>query len=67
MHLNKAAKMDEFFALVFKSIKADKNNLRVLSFVRRIIQMASLNEASFTAACLLIISELIKVKDDLRF
>jgi hypothetical protein len=29
--------------------------------------MATLNEASFTAACLLIVSELIKCKDDLRF
>ena len=29
--------------------------------------MATLNEASFTAACLLIISELIRCKNDLRF
>ena len=29
--------------------------------------MSSINEASFTAACLLIISELIRCKDDLRF
>lgn len=59
--------MDEFFALVFKSIKADPDNGRVMAFIRRIIQMSTLNEAAFSAACLLIISELIKVKDDLKF
>ena len=59
--------MDEFFSLLFKSIKCDKNSKRVLAFVRRIIQMSTFNEASFTAACLLIISELIKVNDDLKF
>jgi len=37
VHLNKPTKMDEFFSLLFKSIKSDKNNKRVLAFVRRII------------------------------
>lgn len=67
MHLNKPAKLDEFFALVFKSVKADPNSDRVLAFVRRIIQMSTLNEASYTAASLLIVSELIRCKTDLRF
>ncbi|TNV85590.1 hypothetical protein FGO68_gene17657 [Halteria grandinella] len=67
VHLNKPAKLDEFFALVFKSVKADPNSGRVLAFVRRIIQMSTLNEASYTAASLLIVSELIRCKDDLRF
>jgi hypothetical protein len=67
VHLNKPAKLDEFFALVFKSVKADPNSERVLAFVRRIIQMSTLNEASYTAASLLIVSELIRCKDDLRF
>lgn len=67
VHLTKAAKMDEFFSLLFKSVKADQNPQRVLAFVRRVIQMATLNEASYTAACLLIVSELIRCKDDLRF
>ena len=65
MHLNKANKLDEFFSLVFRSIKADDNKDRVVAFVRRLIQMACINEASFTAACLLIISELAKVKKEL--
>ena len=59
--------MDEFFALMFKSVKADKCPERVLAFVRRIIQMATINDARFTAACLLILSELVRVKSDLRF
>lgn len=67
VHLNKPAKLDEFFALVFKSVKADPNSHRVLAFVRRIIQMSTLNEASYTAASLLIVSELIRCKTDLRF
>jgi ribosome biogenesis protein MAK21 len=67
VHLNKASKLDEFFSLVFKSVKADHNPERVLAFVRRIIQMSTLNEASYTAASLLIVSELIRCKDDLRF
>jgi ribosome biogenesis protein MAK21 len=65
--LNKPARLDEFFALLFKSIKADPDSQRVLSFVRRIIQMATLNEASYTAACLLIVSELVRCKNDLKF
>ena len=67
VHLNKPSKLDEYFSLLFKSIKADPNPARVLAFVRRVIQMSTINEASFTAACLLIISELIRCKDDLRF
>jgi ribosome biogenesis protein MAK21 len=37
VHLTKAAKLDEFFSLVFKSVKSDKNPQRVLAFVRRIL------------------------------
>ena len=59
--------LDEFFALLFKSIKADKNAERSLAFVRRILQLSTLNDSAFTAATLLIVSELIKEKADLRF
>jgi ribosome biogenesis protein MAK21 len=37
VHLNKPGKLDEFFALIFKSVKSDGNSVRVLAFVRRII------------------------------
>jgi ribosome biogenesis protein MAK21 len=68
VHLtHKPASLDEFFALVFKSVKADKNPERSLAFVRRILQMATLNDSAYTAASLLIVSELIREKADLRF
>jgi ribosome biogenesis protein MAK21 len=65
--LTKATKLDEFFGLVFKSIKTDSNIPRIMAFIRRLIQMCYINEAGFSAATLLIISELIRVKEDLRF
>jgi hypothetical protein len=38
VHLtHKPAALDEFFALVFKSVKSDKNPARTLAFVRRIL------------------------------
>lgn len=67
VHLTKANKLDEFFSLVFKSIKADNNVARVLAFFRRMLHMCFINETGYTAATLLIISELIKVKDDVKF
>jgi ribosome biogenesis protein MAK21 len=68
VHLtHKPAALDEFFALVFKSVKSDKNPARTLAFVRRILQMATLNDSAYTAASLLIVSELIREKPDLRF
>jgi len=38
-----------------------------MAFFKRMLQMCFINEAGFTAATLLIISELIKLKDDLKF
>eukprot|EP00347_Sterkiella_histriomuscorum_P015659 403356183 len=67
VHLTKANKLDEFFSLIFKSIKADTNIPRVLAFFRRMLHMCFINETGYTAATLLIISELIKLKDDIKF
>ena len=68
VHLtHKPAALDEFFALVFKSVKADKNADRSLAFVRRILQMSTINDSAYIAASLLIVSELIREKPDLRF
>lgn len=67
VHLTKANKLDDFFSLIFKSIKADGNVARVIAFFRRMLHMCFINEVGYTAATLLIISELIKVKDDVRF
>ena len=37
VHLTKPTKLDEFFALVFKSVKTDPNLARTLAFIRRMI------------------------------
>lgn len=64
---HKPACLDEFFALLFKAVKADKHAARALAFVRRILQVATLNDAAWAAASLLIVSELVKEKQDMRF
>ena len=66
VQLTKAAKMDEFFGLVFKAMKNDTCVGRVIAFLKRMLQMCFLNEASFTAASLLIFSEIIRVRKDVR-
>ena len=65
--MNKAAKLDEFFSLIFKSIKADKSVARSIAFIKRLLQQSFMNEVSYTAACMLIISELLKSRDDLKY
>jgi len=64
---HKPACLDDFFALLFKAVKADKHAARALAFVRRILQVATLNDAAWAAASLLIVSELVKEKQDMRF
>ena len=64
---HKPACLDGFFALLFKAVKADKHAARALAFARRILQVATLNDAAWAAASLLIVSELVKEKQDMRF
>lgn len=64
VHLAKLAKMDEYFGLIFRCIKADPNVKRVAAFLKRMLQMSFVNESNFTAATLLVISELLKVRKD---
>ena len=66
VHVLKAAKMDDYFALMFKAMKSDQSVPRVVAFVKRLLQMAFLNEANFVAATLLVISEILKVRSDVR-
>jgi len=56
--------MDEYFGLIFRCIKADPNVKRVAAFLKRMLQMSFINESNFTAATLLVISELLKVRKD---
>ena len=67
LHLNKAAKLDEFFGLIFKSIKADLSIPRAIAFIKRLLQLCYINEVTYTAACMLIISEVFKNRDDVKY
>ena len=64
VHLAKLAKMDEYFGLIFRCIKADPNVKRVVAFLKRMLQMSFINESNFTAATLLVVSELLKVRKE---
>lgn len=67
VQLNKPTKLDEFFSLIFKSVKADLHVGRTIAFIKRLLQMCYINEASYTAACILIISEILNTRDDIRY
>jgi len=60
--MGKATSLDDYFGLIFKSIKADECVPRCVAFIKRLLQMSYLNEANFTAASLLILSELFKLR-----
>ena len=62
VHMGKATSLDEYFGLVFKAIKADLNVPRCIAFIKRLLYMTYLNEANFTAATLLILSEVFKLR-----
>ena len=65
--MNKAAKLDEFFGLVFKSVRCDKSTPRALAFIKRLLQMCYINEVGFIAATMLVVSEILKVREDLKY
>ena len=54
----KLAKLDEYFGLMFRAVRADTNVKRVAAFFKRMLQMCFVNESNFAAATLLVISEL---------
>ena len=66
IHMSKASNLDEYFGLVFKAILADESVPRCIAFIKRLLQMCFVNEANFTAASLLIISEILRVRNDIR-
>ena len=59
--------MDEYFGLVFRAIKTDKNVPRVIAFIKRLLQMCYVNEGNFTAATLLVISEIWRCRKDVTY
>jgi len=52
--------------MIFKAVKSDESVPRCLAFIKRLLQMSYLNEANFTAASLLIISEILKARTDIK-
>lgn len=64
--MSKVSNLDEFFGLVFKAIVADQQIARCIAFIKRLIQLCYANEANFAAATLLITSEILRVRDDIR-
>ena len=62
VHMSKATSLDEYFGLVFNAVKSDDSVPRCIAFIKRLLQMAFVNEANFVAASLLIISEIVKLR-----
>jgi ribosome biogenesis protein MAK21 len=67
VHMQKTARMDEYFGLIFRAMKSDTSVSRVVAFIRRLLQMCLMNEANFTAASLLVLSEILAARADVRF
>lgn len=59
--------MDEYFGLLFRAMKADQSVPRVVAFIKRLLQMCLINEANFTAASLLVLSEILSTRADVKF
>ena len=67
VQLAKSAKMDEYFGLIFRAMKIDRNVPRVIAFLKRLLQMCFINEANFAAATLLVASEVLRSRRDVRY
>ena len=66
VHTSRATSLDDYFGLVFRAIKNDQDQGRCLAFIKRLLQMTYFNESHFTAASLLVISEVLKLRSDLK-
>jgi ribosome biogenesis protein MAK21 len=64
--MSKATGLDDYFGLVFRAVKGDECVPRAIAFIKRLLQMSYLNECNFTAASLLVISEILKSRQDIR-
>ena len=65
VHMSKSTQLDGYFAILFKAVKADHCVPRCIAFIKRLLQMTFINEPNFTAAALLIISEIFKARPDI--
>lgn len=66
VHMSKATGLDDYFGLVFRAVKGDECVARAIAFIKRLLQMSYLNECNFTAASLLVVSEILKSRQDIR-
>lgn len=60
--LAKSSKSAMFLALVYRSMKSDVDPWRTAAFVKRLLQVALQQPATFAAGVLLIVSEILKFK-----
>mmetsp|Transcript_5700 Transcript_5700/g.9039 ORF Transcript_5700/g.9039 Transcript_5700/m.9039 type:complete len:243 (+) Transcript_5700:1082-1810(+) len=66
IQLKSASNLDDFFGVIFRAIKADESLPRAIAFLKRLLQTALQNEPNYAAACLLIVSEILGARDDLK-
>ncbi|KAH7422635.1 hypothetical protein KP509_12G018100 [Ceratopteris richardii] len=60
--LSKSSKMEMFLGLVFKAVKSDLNLKRIAAIVKRLMQVALQAAPHFACGCLLLVSELLKLR-----
>jgi ribosome biogenesis protein MAK21 len=64
--LRETSKHTLFLNLVFKALKADVSPARSSAFVKRLLQLTSVMTPAFTCAVLFLLSEVMKIKPQLR-
>lgn len=64
--MGKTTSLDEYFGLIFKAMRTDQCVPRIVAFIKRLLQMSYLNEANFTAATLVILNELFRIRKDVK-
>ena len=60
------ANLDAFFALFFRAVKNDRNTDRNCAFLKRLMQVALGAEPHFVCAALLVVSEVLKARADVK-
>ena len=58
----KLGKSPMFLSLLFKAMKGDVSAKRVAAFAKRLLQVAQEQQPAFTCGCLLMLSEIVKVR-----
>lgn len=60
----RSGKSPMFLSLLFKAMKGDVSTKRVAAFAKRLLQVAQEQQPAFTCGCLLMLSEILKVKKE---